>query len=244
MNSKPEWRKRELPLFTAVALLVLLVVVDLSITHELTAKDIGAAFLSLLGTFIGAFLAFRLQKVKDAELEENSRVDAINRALIVMIFQYNHLATTNRTLDQYQGKLPRMINLPPERDADQFDLRQNVETLAFFANVGHANLIMQIAIEQGRFDAARQALNERCRILVDEVQPAMERHDLNNRPFSENVLREAFGDRLFGALETATNEVYRHVPLTLESLTELIDEVHGVAKQLYPHRIILKMIPN
>lgn len=46
---------------------------------------------------------------------------------------------------------------------------------------------------------------------------------------------------MFGALETATEQIYMHVPLTVDSLKDLINEVHGAAKSIYPERTFVKI---
>ena len=226
---KLTWRAPALPTYLIVALLLLVGIVLLFRSSDLGPKEIGPALLSLLGTFLGAFLAFRLQLLKDREADTQTKVDLLNRALIVLCIQYNDLAQVKLTLDRYDGKINRMINMPPERSANRLDSRQNVESLAFLIDKGHANLIMKLTIEQGCFDAAHHAIAERFRITVEEVQPAMERHNLNHRQLSEKDIRQAFGERLFGALETATNQLYLHVPLTVDSLKERIDEMHAAA---------------
>jgi hypothetical protein len=235
------WLKNELPIYFILIVLICLGVLLLILTHDIATKDIGTGLLALFGTFIGAFLAFRLQLLKDASIEEKNQVDALNRALIVLCTQFNHLASTQVMLDRYKSKIDRMFNLPAERDA--FDQRQQVEQLAFLIACGKANQILQISIEQARFDAARQAIAERSRVLVDLVQPLLEKHDLNHQANSEDVLEKALGQRIYGTLETATNEVYWHVPETVKSLLAMIDDLHATAKKLYPKRKFVKVEP-
>lgn len=235
------WLKSELPIYLILIFLICLGVLFLTLTHDIAPKDIGTGLLALFGTFIGAFLAFRLQLLKDANIEELNQVDALNRALIVLCTQFNHLASTQFTLDHYKSKIDRILNLPAERDS--FDQRQKVEELAFLIARGKANLILQVSIEQGRFDAARQAIAERSRVLVDVVQPLLEKHDMNHQLVTEDALKEAFGERIYGTLETATNEVYWHVPETVKSLLTTINDLHAAAKLLYPNRTFVKVEP-
>lgn len=70
--------------------------------------------------------------------------------------------------------------------------------------------------------------------MVDEVQPAIERHQLNGRPSTEAGIEQAFGERLFGALRTQTAQLYLHIPSTVDSLEATLKALHTAANSLYP----------
>jgi len=202
-------------------------------------KDVAGWLFPLFGTFLGAFLAFRLQRLKEAEADERRKVEAINRALIVIGTQYNHLLPLQRELVEYQDPLDRMINLPANKFGEQFDLRQQVEQLAFLGDSGEANLILEISVEQGRFDACREVVAARTDFMVSQVQPMIECHDLMEAAINEDLLIKAFGPRIYGTLQTLTDQVYLHVPSTVDSLLSMAAKLRVAGSKMFPKHVFI-----
>ena len=56
-------------------------------------REVGTAFLALLGTFVGALFAFRLNESRGTRKLEVERKAALNRALFVLLRQYNAICS-------------------------------------------------------------------------------------------------------------------------------------------------------
>ncbi|WP_266183196.1 hypothetical protein [Dyella humicola] len=231
------WLAIEGPWLGYLCLIVLLFAgILLAALHgHIDSKDVVGWLFPLIGTFLGAFLAFRFQELKDRRAEQRRQIDAVNRTLLTIGAQFNHLYAYERgVLAQFVGAGERMLNLPATGLGDSFDVRLATEDLVFLAYQGHAQLLMDLTIEQGRFDCAREVVAARCEMMVQEIQPLIEQHNLNGRMVSSDEVKAAFGERMFGALETATNQVYFHITSTAESLLSTSDKLHAAAKKMFP----------
>lgn len=212
------------------ALVAIALVVD-----TVSAKDLATWFVPLFGTYIGAYLAFRLQERKDIQIKKRVQIDAINRCLLTLVAQYNHLLNYQKhSLDKFDHEDPATpLNLPAER-LGVLDSRIKAEELAFLIFHGDENLVLEIAVEQGRFDACVEVISARCAFMVDEIQPLIEKHEMRGKAVSEDELERLFGERKYGTLLTMTDQVYFHVPSTVQSLKNASRRLHSLAKQMFP----------
>lgn len=110
--------KDQLPGYLVLMVLILALTADFLSSGTLSMKDVGAGLLSLVGTYVGAFLAFRVQAVKDRKTAVDAEVVAVNRALLVMCVQYNHLATTKISQDRYTSRWRGCSIFRPRRTAN------------------------------------------------------------------------------------------------------------------------------
>jgi len=205
---------------------------------DATVKDVLLVLIPVLGTYVaasyGASYAFRLQEGKAAALERRNKIDAINRALMVMCLQYNDIAATLRRMRGVgAGDLQRMLGLPAYRSS-KFDYRQNVMDLAFLMQLDNAQLILEISLEQGRFDACHESMELRSQFFVSTVEPLIEKHGINSKPASGPTVYIAFGERVFESLRNMTQSLYDHVEGTEASLIAAIHKLHGVGKKHFP----------
>ncbi|MBB6241264.1 hypothetical protein [Rhodanobacter sp. MP1X3] len=210
-----------------------------------TAKDVAGWLIPLVGTYVGAAYgasyAFKLQQGKEAAAADRAKVDALNRALMVMCLQYNEVAATWAKMRSFdRGELPRMIGLPAYQ-APQFDYRQHVVDLAFLMRFDNAQLILEISIEQGRFDACLDSMQLRSKYFVKTVEPLIEQYGLRSKLLSEQLVFTAFGERIYQTLRNNTNSLYEHFATTEVSLFETIEKLHRTAKQFFPREKFFKV---
>jgi hypothetical protein len=240
------WLKIEGPWIGYVVIAIALsaaVVVGVAFGH-IDGKDVVGWAFPLIGTFLGAFLAFRIQEVKDRRAELRGQIEVVNKTLLTLASQYNHLFNYNRNvLIQHEHPMERIISLQATGLGDRFDARIVTEDLVFLAYRGEANLLMELSVEQGRFDSAREVVALRCELMVKEIFPLVEQHGLLGQMITMAQLEAAFGERLFGTLVTATEQVYAHVPSTVESILQASNKLHAAAKRLFPGVQFIKVTP-
>ena len=213
---------------------------------EATPKDLAAWLIPVIGTYLGAAYgasyAFKLQEGKDDESEKRVQVDALNRALMVMCFQYNDIAATWTEMRKFNnGELVRMLTLPAFK-SPQFDYRQNVLELAFLMENNDPNLLLEIAIEQGRFDSCIESMKIRAEYFVKKVEPLIEKYGIRSKNvISEQLVFDAFGERVYGTLRNNTNALYEQVEQSERTLFETLCKLHVAAKRSFPSTRFFKV---
>ena len=223
-----------------VTVLVAVAAIDSVLSGAVTAKDLAILLVPVFGTYLaasyGASYAFKLQAGKEAVLAERSEVDALNRALMVLCLQYNEIAVTWKTmLEVGEEELVRMLNLPGYK-APQFDYRQNVVDLAFLMRFGDAHLILEISIEQGRFDACMASMEVRSKFFVETVEPLIAKFGTRKQALlSEQQVFKWFGELVYLTLRSMTNALYAHVGESEASLFSTIEKLHRTAKTCFPN---------
>ncbi len=228
-----------------VVLVVAMAIVTCALFGGVTPEDLLSWLIPVLGTYFGASYgasyAFKLQQGKDEASAERAKVDALNRALMVMCFQYNEVASIWAKMRIFDvGELPRMLNFPAYR-SPEFDYRQHVVDLAFLMQSGNANLLLEISVEQGRFDACMVSMKIRSEYFVENVEPLIEQHGIRTKPLSEQLLFDAFGERVFLSLRNMTSSLFDHFRQSEASLIETIEKLHRAAKQCYPDEKFFKV---
>lgn len=237
MSGLTEWYNRDgawLGYFVVVIAVLATVLICIEL-GSVGPKDLASWLFPLFGTYIGAFLAFRLQERKEQAAQRQAKVDELNKALLALSMQYNHLVNFEQNvLVKYVAPMERLLGLPAESLGSSLDARVNAEKLVFLMHSGEVNLILELSVEQGRYDACLDVVATRCDLLVREVHPLIERKGLVGKPVDEQILMDAFGERIFGSLVTATDQVYQHVTSTVESLLAMARRLHSVAKKIFP----------
>lgn len=98
-------------------------------------------------------------------------------------------------------------------------------------------------MEQGRFDSSREVVALRCELMTKEIFPLVQQHGLQGRMITQEQLKTAFGERLYGTLMTATAQVYAHVPSTVASLLQASNKLHNAAERLFPGMKFIRVAP-
>ncbi|MBB6189314.1 hypothetical protein [Rhodanobacter sp. MP7CTX1] len=207
-------------------------------------KDVAGWLFPILSTFVGAFLVFRLQEGKDRKKERDQQINEVNRALLTLATQYNHLSNYERNLlSLYTSRVARLIGLSAIGLGTRFDARIETEKLMFLTYSGQAKLLGELSVEQERFDSCREVVAARCQLLLGEVHHLIEKAGINGQPRSEEILRKALGERVFGSLDSASEQVYYHVPATVKSLLEASKRLHALAEIMFPEATFIAVIP-
>jgi hypothetical protein len=229
------------PLYYLLVVAIVGGAVWIAASGGISEKEIGSGLLALIGTFLGAFLAYRLNEHREDTKERAQRKIALNRALFVLGRQINALSYIWRThMQQFQEPLERAFNWPSLRPPPFTDLKQQIEDLEFLLD-SHAEVLMRATIEDERFHQALSAIHTRSDFHVSEIQPTLMRTGLNRRDVTGVMIRAAIGDQLY---ERAVNQAaiaYQLVEGSRHSLVEMQDELHRIAKSLYPADLFIRV---
>lgn len=211
---------------------------------RLELKDVSAALLALLGTFVGALFAFRLDENKDKIKTEREKIRILNKALFVLIRQLNAITLISRDLKKYKTDFELAFNLPAWQPPNYFDVKLDIDGLTFLLSSKYPSVVLELSVEQERFEQAIESMRVRNNFCVGEVQPVISQHRLNGRNVTMEDVKSVMGDRLFWGAINGAKSVLEHVTASEQSIPELHEKLFRLAKELYPNEKFLRLDQN
>jgi hypothetical protein len=208
-------------------------------------KDALGWFAPLVATFTGALFAFRLQEYKERTKLDDERAKSLDEALFILGARYNELLNIKKFLEPYRD-LPeevRALSVPATVGTDLSEMRFSYRDLAFLSQAVSAQLLLDLVVEESRFDAAMEALKIRADQHVRSLQPLMAEKRIGEGLWTAKHLEEALGEFLYRSAITNTGQVFDHVYRSVDSGLEMARNLHRVAKSLYGSRAFMLTSP-
>lgn len=227
-------------LYSIIVFVTISIVGILFFSGVIDGKDIGTASLALIGTLLGATIAFRLNEDKEKKLNEEKQIQAINSALLIIIRQYNALKSLEKEFKNYSNDIQAAINLPAIQLPDYNDLNQNISSLEFLINSKDPSILFKIIIEQERFHQAIASWQVRNDFYLNKFQPIVSEKNLNRQSFSLAQSKMILGDIV---VETLINSVINSKDLVIKSCETLpiaFQDLRKIARELYPNQRFLE----
>lgn len=220
----------------------------LAIEHRTVPKntDYIITFLSIsFASFFGAFSAFALNTRKEQEKEELSRVRALNSALFTSARQINTIAQLKRDIKPYLSKADAPFSFPPKTiEKDEF-LRIDFSRLEFLIELGGAQLLQKLALEEDRYNAAIEAVNVRTKFHFNDLQPALAKSSLvPNTTVSGEDIKKQLGDRIFYTSQNLFRHLTDHVLKTYDSYKPVHEELFEKSKSSFPGKTFIYIEVN
>ncbi len=207
---------------------------------------IVSAFPTLIAAFLGAWYAFHLHDKKQDNKTKKEHIAAGNRALFVLIRQYNALlGIKGKIIDPVKDMAPRSLNMRPTLPLKYEHLVIDADSLTFLLETKDRNILMELLIEEERFKAAIQSLNERSKLHIESIQPILAAAGVREKQsYPVDDIKSKLGEQLFLHIERATDEALSHTTNTVESLKNIISKFHSVLKKQYPESSFLQVETN
>ena len=225
---------RNLWIYFVFVVAVTVALVWFAIAGIFSPVDFAKALFPLLGTFVGAFLAFRLQEYREELKDEKTRRVSLNRALLVLGVQHNEIRGYLILTAPYKSEIEMAFNFPAIQPQEKLEVSQKFDDLDFLLESSDPNLLFELIIEQGRFDQAIESIRVRNIFYVRELQPVLAAKKINRKSLSRIELEAEVGEYLFGSAVNGANSMISHVRKSNESLPALFEKLRKVSKQLYP----------
>lgn len=204
-------------------------------------KDIATSALALVGTFLGATFAFRLNEVKEYESIHSKRRESLNRAIFILIRQFNAIQQLNLEFQKYPNENNRAFNMPAITPPPYEDLVHNFENLEFILESSEHNLIFELTIEQECFHQTISSLKNRNNFFINEVMPAIAKADINRKSVSPAEIKGILGERIFyGAIQGA-KDTAELLEKNNASLPKIIESIVNFSKNSYPKHEFINM---
>ncbi|MFL1022979.1 hypothetical protein ACJO1Y_23740 [Vibrio parahaemolyticus] len=208
-------------------------VVPISYTYILNAV------IAVSGAFFGAWSAFLFNNRSDRAKAKAKNVENLNHALFVSLQQINSLSLLKRYIEPFENDPCRAINLGATYAQSKYDFK--LESLNFIMPLD-PTLLMDISVEQGRFDSAISIFNMRSDFHSSELQVALNDAGFSIADPTEQQLIDSIGPRMTYTAIKLTNEVFQHIYLSVESSKELHEKLYVFATSLYPEEVFIKYV--
>lgn len=211
---------------------------SLAVTEKVVPSTYGyfaSLAIAILGTFSGAAAAFYLNERKETRQLVRARVNLLRAAQFRLIQQINTLETVNRVLAEHKDSEARHIYLPGKLRSSQRGKLLEISDLEFILEDHDPNLLMALSVEQERFETAIAVVEDRYDFHLNQFQPALE--PLENlepgRTATTDEVRQTVGERIWLTAISHSDNVYKHVPETVESLLATLEDLTALAKESY-----------
>lgn len=237
VKSLKDYQPEVFGILVALAALNLWYFSGLAIENSIVPKSYDyliRAFTVAVGAFVGAFAAFGLKRYEENKLSLKQQKAALNASLFVLLRQQNAISCIKRDLDKYETPFDRALSLPAFKPPEYSDVRQDIESLHFLIDEHEPQILMELTIEQERFEQTLNAINIRNEFYVNEVQPALSYYALNGRPLPLAEFEEKLGERLFQGAINGAKTMYELVEASDKSLEEKYTELRNIAKNMFP----------
>ncbi|MCK4951342.1 MAG: hypothetical protein KAS48_05950 [Gammaproteobacteria bacterium] len=197
-----------------------------------TAKDL---FIPGIGTFVGAFAAFKFNIHKDKENEKNNKIMAVNKALNVLSRQYSHL---KNYYDQFIVPVNKSslawFELMPTLEYRRNNINFNQEELSFLLS-SHGQLVQKLSREEDTYIMINGLINTRWNVFEKNVYPKMEKAGLGaTGTITSSALESILGSRTVGILESTYKGIIETLPLNIKGLKSIHNELRRSILDLYP----------
>lgn len=221
-------------LYAAIIVAISIIVALALWQGAIGAKEVAVALLALVGTYVGATLAFRLNQAKEDEKIHQDRRAALFRALFVLGRQINAVQQLKLGYEAYDNPNERAFSLSALSPPTYSDLAHNFSDLGFLLESDDPNVMFRLSVEQERFEQVLTSIRKRNEFHVNEYQPRIAAAGVAGKKTSIENLRGVLGDAIFNGVMARTENVYALLTKTSRSLEEMQTELHGIAKKLYP----------
>lgn len=232
-----------LVLYALIALALAIGIAILVIRDVLTEREVAGASLAMLGTFLGALLAFRLNERKDElKLAKTQRQD-LNTALFILARQCNAIGSLHKGLNKFKSDFERAFNCPALRPPEYGNISLDFGALSFILD-RDPSLLLNLSLEEEGFKQALESLKMRNDFYISEVQPAIDRLGLNRKSMTIGELETALGERLTQTAFNSARVMYQLVDEANDGLPSVHAQLFKIAKDLFPDAQFVKLAPR
>lgn len=176
--------------------------------------------------------------------EEKERKSNLNQALVALARQYQSLENIKLEIDHLKDDIHRHVKLRAITTNQYSDIKIKVETLTFMLD-SEPSLVMEIMLEQERFEMALKAVQLRSERHAKEFQPAYAKLFVKDGTLiPATQLPSMLGIYLHDALKNETDHMYKHIYEASKSTLAVLEKLSIHAKQIYPYATFIRIDPK
>lgn len=211
---------------------------------QLFMKDYLPSIVTLVAAFSGAFFAYYLQSRRQEKKVLEEKKFAGNKALFTLSRQLNQLiGLQNQVIKPTRNEPSRYLLMGSMHPVEIDNLLIDVESVSYLLETDHRQILLDLLIEEERFKSAIQALNERSKLHLHEVQPLLNKAEIRVEDVlkTDAEIEHILGHKLFVQLNTATDQVVELIDETIISMQALSGELNRALKKLFPDHIFFQI---
>jgi len=226
---------------TGLAALILWYFSSLAIEKQVTptADKIWPFFSAGIGAFAGSYFAFLFRKHEEKQTRLSKRKSAFDVCLFTLFRQYNAMLQIKLTYDEYPNEIERAISMPATLHPEYKDTRIDFDSLNFLSDVNEVKHLINLTIEQERFETAIRSAEARVKFHVEKLQPAIEKSNMNGRQLPAIEIQRELGELTYITALQYTNGTYDILCLNIASIVEQHQKTWEIAKRIFPDKKFL-----
>ncbi|NVZ52771.1 hypothetical protein HX792_20670 [Pseudomonas sp. B6002] len=230
---------------TGLAALILWYFSSLAIEKSITpsADKIWPFISAGLGAFSGSYFAYLFRKHEEKQASKNKIKLALDACLFTSIRQYNAMYQMKNYFDHYPGDLDQAFSMSAVKFPDYKDARIDFDSLNFLNDFDEISHLIDLTIEQERFEQTIVSMEMRNSFHAEKLQPALEKHDINGRELPLEKIEQLIGPLIFHTALRNAKQTYALLCENLNSNHKLHQSTWNIARRLFPDRAFLKPSP-
>ncbi len=203
--------------------------------------DVIEPLTTLVAAFAGAWAAFLFESRNRKQEEVARQKSAANQALVTLVNMWNIMFeyfehVVRPTLGRDDAWLNMAATPPGHYGLCEFDAKD----LVFLINVGEPQLFMELTLEEQRFWATMNLIQERNAVLLNTVHPSMSSANLPvNTEMDERKLISIIGIDATQRLKNFTPAISQQVEANCRSHIQAFQNLRTTMKRLYPETTFL-----
>jgi len=193
-----------------------------------------SALATLVAAFSGAWFAFYLNNKNKTEREKRKRMLALNLAIFTLMRQRNAAENMWNSFHAHPTDSSLAFEMPALKVNDYERIKQDLSSLAFLSAGKGVNVLLELTVEEERFEQMMFAIRQKHQHTVDNVMPEMMAAGLTDRPVTIADIKAGISDKAFvGALQAA-KQARDEVGAFRASAMEMHRKLRSLAKDLFP----------
>lgn len=208
---------------------------------KLSLKDYISSLATLIAAFSGAWLAFHLTNRAKIRQEEEQKFMELSKALFVLSRQINAIRPVGSDVNEYSDNERMAFQMPAYKMNDYIDLKIDFNGLAFLASTEYVQDILELTIEQERFEQVLECIRVRHQHYHEKVLPELVSNNLTNSRIDITEYKDRLREDIYkGALQSA-EQVRSEVDAYLKSSMRMYKRLNSIATSIFPKRRFIEI---
>ena len=159
---------------------------------------------------------------------------ALNTAIFTLVRQRNAAENMWNSFREYPTNESLAFEMAALNVSDYERIKQDIDSLAFLSAGKGVNVLLDLTVEEERFEQMVFAIRQKHQHTVDIVMPEMMAAGLTDRPVKIADIEAGISPKAFmGALQAA-EQAREEVGAFRESAMEMHRKLRSLAKDLFP----------
>jgi len=182
--------------------------------------------IGVTSAFFGAYFALKLREYEEDKKEIRQRVNNLNKSLFTLYRQGNAVNCLNTEINKTVTQGSNHLYKPAIIHADYSSLTQNMNDLNFLIELGFSKFLMDLSIEQERFELMLYTIELRNKFYTEKVQPMINLPQTPETRIDPQIEVEALN---------SYEEMTKMVTDSFDSIKKTIDKLLELHRKTYPN---------